>query len=192
MPTICLWDGRRHQQIISFTRESARSPAFSRTSPSHVSSSESGGCRSMFSLVRIWTRSDRQPASSPAAIKLPLLISSLLVSTTCLGLASVLPKITVTNTLDTGTGSLPEPISSAFSGDTIVFAPALAGKTILPASQRAILKSLSINNRPGTTIDPSPTDENNWIDSSFFSHFCTNLGITKGGFKRPAQSGVVR
>ncbi len=80
-------DGRRHQRIISFAWESVRSPAYSRTSPGHFSSLESGGCGSMARLARVWARSDRQPASSPAAMKLPLPISSLLVSTTFPGLA---------------------------------------------------------------------------------------------------------
>lgn len=74
-------------------------------------------------------------------MKLPLLISSLLVSTIFSGLA----EITVTNTLDTGAGSLRAAISSAFPGETIVFAPDLAGKTILLGSQLPILKSLTID-----------------------------------------------
>src|SRR5947209_6075234 len=53
--------------------------------------------------------------------------------------------LTVLNNLDSGTGSLRADIAAAASGDTIVFAPSLAGQTItLAYNELAITKSLTI------------------------------------------------
>ena len=53
--------------------------------------------------------------------------------------------LTVTNNLDSGAGSLRAEIAAAKSNDTIVFAPALAGKTItLTSGELDITKNLTI------------------------------------------------
>jgi hypothetical protein len=56
------------------------------------------------------------------------------------------------NTLDKGAGSLRDTITSAKSGDTIVFAPSLDGQTItLTSDQLTINKSLDIEG-PGASL----------------------------------------
>jgi hypothetical protein len=58
----------------------------------------------------------------------------------------VLSTLTVTNTLDSGTGSLRAEIAAAHLGDTIVFAPSLDGQSItLTSGELDITKSLTIN-----------------------------------------------
>src|SRR6516225_655304 len=53
--------------------------------------------------------------------------------------------LTVTNNLDSGAGSLRAEIAAARSGDTIVFAPSLDGKTItLTHNELDITKNLTI------------------------------------------------
>src|SRR5713101_4521482 len=53
--------------------------------------------------------------------------------------------LTVLNNLDSGAGSLRNTIKDANSGDTIVFAPSLAGQTItLTSGELAFSKSLDI------------------------------------------------
>jgi len=52
--------------------------------------------------------------------------------------------LTVLSNLDSGTGSLRAEIAAAANGDTIAFAPALNGQTIMLASQIVISKSLDI------------------------------------------------
>jgi hypothetical protein len=60
--------------------------------------------------------------------------------------------LTVTNTLDSGAGSLRDTIQAAKSGDTIVFAPSLNGQTIILSSgDLAINKSLDIEG-PGASL----------------------------------------
>jgi hypothetical protein len=60
--------------------------------------------------------------------------------------------LTVLNNLDSGAGSLRDAITSAESGDTIVFAPSLNGQTITLASgELAISKSLDIEG-PGASL----------------------------------------
>jgi hypothetical protein len=60
--------------------------------------------------------------------------------------------LTVLNTLDSGAGSLRDAITSAKSGDTIVFAPSLDGQTItLTSDELAIKKSLDIEG-PGAGL----------------------------------------
>ncbi len=53
--------------------------------------------------------------------------------------------LTVANANDSGTGSLRAAIAAAQPGDTIVFAPALAGQTITLASQLVISRALTID-----------------------------------------------
>jgi predicted outer membrane repeat protein len=66
-----------------------------------------------------------------------------------LGIQSARPvqaaTLVVTNTNDSGAGSLRQAIASATDGDTITFAPALAGQTITLASPLWIESSLTIN-----------------------------------------------
>jgi hypothetical protein len=53
--------------------------------------------------------------------------------------------LTVTNNLDSGTGSLRADIAAAHNGDTIVFAPSLDGQTItLTSGELLIRKNLTI------------------------------------------------
>ncbi|WP_071517079.1 calcium-binding protein [Geitlerinema sp. PCC 9228] len=63
--------------------------------------------------------------------------------------------LTVSNTNDSGTGSLREAIASASAGDTILFDSSLSNATISPDSQLEIDKDLTINgeNAPGLTLD---------------------------------------
>ena len=56
--------------------------------------------------------------------------------------------ITVTNAKDKGAGSLRKAIADASSGDTIVFSPKLADKTIRLDKQLVIDKSLTIVELP--------------------------------------------
>jgi predicted outer membrane repeat protein len=60
----------------------------------------------------------------------------------------------VSNTNDSGPGSLRQAILDAVSGDTITFAPALAGGTIALNSQLTISKDLTID---GSALDPQVT-----------------------------------
>src|SRR6516164_9626886 len=65
---------------------------------------------------------------------------------------TVLSTLTVLNTLDKGAGSLRDTITSAKSGDAIVFAPSLDGQTItLTSGELAINKSLDIEG-PGASL----------------------------------------
>jgi hypothetical protein len=65
---------------------------------------------------------------------------------------TVLSTLTVLNALDKGAGSLRDTITNARSGDTIVFAPSLAGQTItLTSDQLTINKSLDIEG-PGASL----------------------------------------
>lgn len=59
--------------------------------------------------------------------------------------------VTVTNTNDSGAGSLRQAILDAVSGDTIIFDPALAGQTITLASNLIINKDLTID---GSGLSP--------------------------------------
>src|SRR5207244_5070616 len=64
---------------------------------------------------------------------------------------TVLSTLTVSNTLDSGKGSLRDAIKKANSGDTIVFDSSLNGQTItLTSSELAISKSLDIEG-PGAS-----------------------------------------
>ncbi|MCS6793081.1 MAG: DUF4347 domain-containing protein, partial [Oscillatoriaceae bacterium SKYG93] len=84
----------------------------------------------------------------------------------------VLGTLTVTNNADSGPGSLRNAIATATPGDTIVFAPSLAGQTItLTSGQILINKNLIIDGAaaPGLTISGNNTSrvfETN-IDASF-------------------------
>src|SRR5262249_40001485 len=60
--------------------------------------------------------------------------------------------LTVTNSLDSGAGSLRAEIAAANPGDTVVFAPGLDGQTIqLPSDELFINKSLTIQG-PGAGL----------------------------------------
>jgi CSLREA domain-containing protein len=62
--------------------------------------------------------------------------------------------LTVTNTNDSGVGSLRQSILNATSGDTITFGASLAGQTIILASDLTINKNLSID---GSGLSPQVT-----------------------------------
>jgi hypothetical protein len=59
----------------------------------------------------------------------------------CLESRRVLSTLTVLNTLDSGAGSLRADIAAAHSGDTINFAPSLAGKTITLTKGELLIKT---------------------------------------------------
>jgi predicted outer membrane repeat protein len=83
------------------------------------------------------------------------LVTSLAVLFGLLGIAPARPvyatTLTVTTLNDSGPGSLRQAILDAASGDTITFAPALAGGTIALNSQLSISKDLTID---GSALDP--------------------------------------
>jgi hypothetical protein len=81
-----------------------------------------------------------------ATIKSGLIISWVIILSMLIPVNQVhAATITVTNTNDSGTGSLRQAITNALSGDTIKFSPSLAGQTILLASQLDITKNLVID-----------------------------------------------
>src|SRR5436190_21829975 len=68
--------------------------------------------------------------------------------------------ITVTNTNDTGLGSLRQALADANDGDTIDFDPALNGQTILlTTAELAIVKSVTISG-PGANLLAVSRDQN--------------------------------
>src|SRR6516162_9661973 len=80
---------------------------------------------------------------------------------------TVLSTLTVLNTLDKGAGSLRDTITSAQSGDTIVFAPTLDGQTItLTSDQLTINKSLDIEGPGASLLAISGNDANRVFDIS--------------------------
>ena len=85
------------------------------------------------------------------------ILTSILI-TVMLGLKPALPALAatliVTNTNDSGAGSLRQAIASAVFGDTITFAPSLAGQTITLESDLIINKDLLIN---GSGLAPQLT-----------------------------------
>jgi hypothetical protein len=78
---------------------------------------------------------------------------------------TVLSTLTVVNALDKGAGSLRDTITSAKSGDTIVFAPGLSGQTItLTSDELAIKKSLDIEGPGAGLLAISGNDTNRVFD----------------------------
>src|SRR5437762_12356255 len=62
------------------------------------------------------------------------------------------PTLTVTNTGDSGPGSLRQALADAHDGDTIQFDPALNGQTIyLSSGELVVAKNISING-PGPDL----------------------------------------
>jgi hypothetical protein len=75
--------------------------------------------------------------------------------------------LTVLNNLDSGPGSLRDTISKANSGDTIVFAPSLAGQTItLTSGELAINNSLDIEGPGASLLTVSGNDQFRVFDIS--------------------------
>jgi hypothetical protein len=85
---------------------------------------------------------------------------ALIAGVTILGMAGVFTSpttplvaraatITVTNTNDSGAGSLRQAIASAASGDTITFAPSVTGPIILTSGELPIATSLEIDGPSG-------------------------------------------
>src|SRR5713226_6814785 len=73
--------------------------------------------------------------------------------------------LTVLNNLDKGAGSLRDAITKAKSGDTIVFAPSLAGQTItLTSDELAIKNSLDIEGPGADKLAISGNDANRVFD----------------------------
>jgi predicted outer membrane repeat protein len=73
----------------------------------------------------------------------------------------------VLNALDNGAGSLRAAITSAKSGDTIVFAPSLDGETItLTSDELAIKKNLDIEGPGASLLTISGNDANRVFDVS--------------------------
>src|SRR5262245_64582856 len=69
--------------------------------------------------------------------------------------------LTVLNALDKGPGSLRDTINNAMSGDTILFAPSLAGQTIaLTSDQLTINKSLDIEGPGASQLAISGNEKN--------------------------------
>src|SRR5205085_3366884 len=69
--------------------------------------------------------------------------------------------LTVANTLDKGAGSLRNTVTKAKSGDTIIFAPALAGQTItLTSDELEIGKNLDIEGLGANLLTISGNDAN--------------------------------
>jgi hypothetical protein len=96
----------------------------------------------LFSWLRERMTATRQPRLAPARKPAPRFRPHL----ESLERRDVPSTLTVTNNLDTGAaGTLRAEIAAAASGDTIVFAPSLAGQTItLAYRELAIAKSLTI------------------------------------------------
>ena len=66
---------------------------------------------------------------------------------------TLLSTLTVVNDQNSGPGSLPEEVALASSGDTIAFAPGLAGHAIHLASPLNFNGSLSLDGRKGQGLD---------------------------------------
>jgi hypothetical protein len=80
---------------------------------------------------------------------------------------TVLSTLTVLNNLDSGAGSLRDAITSAKSGDTIVFAASLNGQTItLTGGELAIKNSLDIEGPGASLLAISGDDTNRVFDIS--------------------------
>jgi parallel beta-helix repeat protein len=91
--------------------------------------------------------------------------------------------LTVLNNLDSGAGSLRADIAAAASGDTIVFAPSLAGQTItLAYRELAIAKSLTIQGLGGGQLTISGGGRTRVFDVSGAGTNVTlsGLAITQG------------
>ena len=74
------------------------------------------------------------------------------------GMFGVVPAVhastlTVTNTNDSGVGSLRQAITNAVSGDTIIFNPALSGQTITTVTTLVIDKDLTIDGSASVTTE---------------------------------------
>src|SRR5437588_4484952 len=74
--------------------------------------------------------------------------------------------LVVSNSLDKGPGSLRDTINHAMSGDTILFAPSLAGQITLTSDELAIKKSLDIEGPGADKLAVSGSDKYRAFDIS--------------------------
>ena len=87
--------------------------------------------------------------------------------------------LTVTNTLDSGAGSLRDTIAAAASGDTIVFAGSVHGQTItLTSGELAISKSLDIESPVAHPVHISGNNASRVFDITSSSAAVTLSGLT--------------
>jgi hypothetical protein len=106
---------------------------------------------------------------------------------------TVLSTLTVLNALDSGAGSLRHTIKQANDGDTIVFAPSLAGKTItLTSDQLTIKKSLDIEGPGASLLAISGNDANRVFDiKEGLTVTIAGLTITHGRFAGNKGGGAI-
>jgi hypothetical protein len=109
----------------------------------------------------------------------------------------VLSTLTVTNNLDSGTGSLRAEIAAARAGDAIIFAPSLDGQTIrLTSGELDINKSLTING-PGAAqlaVSGGYTSRVFEVDGSSTNVTLSGLTMTHGngqGGTLPSDGGGI-
>jgi hypothetical protein len=102
--------------------------------------------------------------------------------------------LTVTNNLDTGIagdGSLRGEIAAASSGDTINFAPSLAGQTItLTQGELAISQSLDIEGLGANQLTVSGNSQSRVFDITASNASVTIAGLTISGGLSAAGSGI--
>jgi hypothetical protein len=104
-----------------------------------------------------------------------------------------LSTLSVLNAQDNGPGSLREAVKDARDGDTIVFAPSVAGQTIaLTSSQLTITKSLTIQGPGASLLAVSGSDQCRVFEvRAGFSVSITGLTITHGWTKDKAGGGGI-
>jgi predicted outer membrane repeat protein len=90
--------------------------------------------------------------------------------------------LTVTNNLDSGSGSLRNVVNKARSGDTIVFAPSLDGQTItLTSGELLIKKNITINGPGASQLSVSGNHTSRIFEvSSRYSLSLSGLTISNG------------
>jgi hypothetical protein len=102
---------------------------------------------------------------------------------------TVLSTLTVLNSLDMGPGSLRDTITNAQSGDTIVFAPSLAGQTTtLSSDQLTLNKSLDIEG-PGASLLALSGNDSNRVFTISAGYTITIAGLTLTHGRANGQGG---
>ena len=103
----------------------------------------------------------------------------------------VLSTLTVTNAADSGTGSLRAAISAAGSGDTIVFASRIDGRTIaLTSGELAIGQSLTIKGPGAGLLDVDAGGSSRVFDITSSSATVTISGVTVSGGTSETGGGI--